>query len=130
MNDLVYIASIGIKDLITKIPAKNDEFNPNINAGYFGELINQYFSPAGFYKIIQNTENKIIDLEKLSGAIKPKTFENIKIIFPENIFALQKFVNNGVSVVKGEINSRKFEGTLKKHFENEYVIYITKEIKE
>lgn len=102
-------------NLVKKIPDKEDEINPNIGAGYFGELINKYFSFAGFYKIIENREGKSMSLEKLKDTkIKPKIYETVEIVFPNNISALENFANSGVSLVKGKIDSKKFEGTLNK----------------
>ncbi len=132
MKDLVYISSMGINDLVKKFPDKEDLIRfPNISAQYFGELIQKYFSFNGFYNITNVNEKKIL-LKKLDGNTlgPPKDYKIFELVFPEHTFALKSFAENGVSLVKGEIYSRKFEGTLKKVFGKEHSIFITKEIKE
>jgi hypothetical protein len=129
---LVYIASMGINDLVKKFPDKEDEIRfPNIGAQYFGELINKYFSFGGFYNIAEVNEKNIL-LERLDGNKlgHPKEYKIFNIVFPEHTSALKSFAENGVSIVKGEVYSRKFEGTLKKDFGRKHSILITKEIKE
>ena len=123
---------MGINDLVKKFPDKEDMIRfPNISAQYFGELIQKYFSFGGFYNITNVNEKNIV-LKKLDGnkVGHPKDYNLFDIVFPEHTLALKSFAENGVSIVKGEIYSRKFEGTLRKVLGREYSILITKEIKE
>jgi len=132
MKDLVYISSMGINDLVKKFPDKEDLIRfPNISAQSFGELINKYFSFGGFYNITNVNEKNIL-LNKLNGNTlgHPKDYEIFELVFPDNIQALQTFAKAKNSLVKGEIYSRKFEGTLKKVLGKGHSIFITKEIKE
>jgi hypothetical protein len=126
MKDLVYIASMGVNDLVKKFSDKEDLIRfPNISSEYFGELINKYFSFSGFYTI-ENIDGKNITLSKLGSGGERRDYKVFDIVFPEHTSALQTFANNGISLVKGEINSKKFEGTLKKSFGTKYSIYINK----
>ena len=129
MKNLVYISSIGINDLIKKFSNEEDGIRfPNISAEYFGELINKYFSFSGFYNIDKSDKSNIF-LRKLEWKkVKhPEDYAIFSLVFPGYTSALQSFANSGVSLVKGKLYSREFEGTLRNKSGKNYSIYITKE---
>jgi hypothetical protein len=114
MKDLVLISCPGIKQIIKEIPEEDSPINPNIGAGAFGELINKYFSFAGFYKVEKDKGDGRIDLKKIDNKIELKDYSKLEIVFPKSIYALISFANNGVSLVEGNIDSKTIEGTLSK----------------
>lgn len=126
-GNYIFIGSPGINDLVKNFPSEEDNIRfPNISAGYAGSLLEKYFSFSGFYKI-KNLEKNTMLLKKIN--MNKKVPENYSVFNLEfsHISALQSFANDGVSCIKGELNSKNLEGTIQKIDFNTYQVHINNE---
>lgn len=124
MADLVYIASMGINDLVKSLLKGKDETDfKDINASYFGKLIHNYFSFEGFYRVKKFGEESIL-LDKLKNPKNPESYNIVNLVFPSSTLALQKFSNEEESMVKGKIWERDIEGIISKVSWKKYEISI------
>lgn len=135
MRDLIKISFDGIKGFFENFPQEEDQTKfPKISGGYFGNSLSEYFSSlseyfsfCGFYKITKSNGRKIF-LEKrpIKYGIDLKIKGNANLVLPRNVSDLNSLVSSGISLIKGKIYFKEFEGVISNPSGEKHVISFEK----